>query len=248
MKRIDFLPEIYRERMALRQARVWWGIVVLIFGAAIGSTASAQYLLKRSIERQYEELGPEFIAAQEQVKRLAQAQVENRTAGQWAALITYLEQPWPRSQLVAEAIRPLPPAISLTELILAEEEFGRPATEQAGPRRRAQGADAKAKPLAPAVADFEALRKTHDFKRPVIEISGTVHDVSLLHEYVAVLGRSPLVAQARIKSLESASTTVLAQPTSFTVRLVFRASHGQPEANPAGDADAMKVAQRGVVP
>ncbi len=245
MKHIDFLPEIYRERMALRQARVWWGIVVLIFGAAIGSTATAQYLLKRSIERQYDELGPEFVAAQEQVKRLAQAQAENRTAGQWAALITYLEQPWPRSQLVAEAIRPLPPAISLTELIVGEEDLAKTVAVEAGPRRRGQNADAKAKPLAPAVADFEALRKTHDFKRPVIEISGTVHDVSLVHEYVAVLGRSPLVAQARIKSLESAATTVLAQPTSFTVRLIFRASHGQPEASPAGDADAMKVAQGG---
>jgi hypothetical protein len=245
MKNIDFLPEIYHERMALRQARVWWGIVVLIFGAAIASTATAQYLLKRSIQRQYDDLAPEFVAAQEQVKRLGQAQAENRTAGQWAALITYLEQPWPRSQLVAEAIRPLPPDIRLTELIVGEEDLARPATEETGPRRRGPAANAHAKPLAPAVADFEELRKAHDFKRPVIEITGTVHDVSLVHEYVDVLGRSPLVGQARIKSLESAATTVLEQPTSFTVRLVFRASHGQPEADPATGADAMKVVQGG---
>ncbi len=245
MKNIDFLPEIYRERMALRQARVWWAIVVLIFGGAIASTATAQYVLKRSVQQQYDDLEADFVAAQEQVKRLAEAQAENRTAGQWAALITYLEQPWPRSQLVAEVVSPLPSTIRLTELIVAEEDIGKAATEEAGPRRRGQPAGANAKPPAPAVADFEALRKVHDFKRPIIEISGTVHDVSQVHDYVAVLGRSPLVAQARVKSIESAATTVLDQPTRFTVRLVFRASHGQPDGDPAGEADAMKVAQGG---
>ena len=30
MKNIDFLPDIYRQRAALRQARVWWCLVVLL--------------------------------------------------------------------------------------------------------------------------------------------------------------------------------------------------------------------------
>ena len=97
-------------------------------------------------------------------------------------------------------------------------------------------------------ADLENLRKAHDYKRPVIEISGTVHDVALLHGYVTVLGRSPLVARAQIKSLESAATTVLEQPTNFTIRLVFRPSHGQPDAesSTAGNSDARaQVAQGG---
>jgi hypothetical protein len=244
MKNIDFLPEIYRERIVLRQARVWWGIVVLIFGAAIGTTASAQYLLKRSVERQYEDLEPEFVAAQEIVRRLSQTQVENRTAGQWAGLITYLEQPWPRSQLLAEVVRPLPSEIRLTELILAEEELAKPAQQEAGPRRRSQGADPQAKPPAPAVADLEALRKSHDARRPVIEIIGTVHDVSVLHEYVAALGRSPLVSLAQVKSLESPATPVVDRPTNFTVRLVFRASHGQPDAE-SGSEPGVQIAQGG---
>jgi hypothetical protein len=243
MKNIDFLPEVYRERIALRQARVWWGIVVVIFGVAIGSTATAQYLLKQSVQRQFDELEPRFAAAQEQVRRLAQSQTDNRTAGQWAGLITYLEQPWPRSQLVAEVIRPLPESIRLTELIVAEEELARPTTEEAGPRRRNRPTEQPAHKLAPASADLEALRQAHDFKRPVIEISGTVHDVALLHEFVTTLGRSPLVARAQIKSMESASTTVLDQPTTFTVRLVFRPSHGQPDAEPNVTDDANARAQ-----
>ena len=177
MKNIDFLPDIYRERLVLRQDRIWWGIVVLIFSAAIGSTAGAQYLLKQSVQKQFDDLQPQYIAAQGQVKKLAQAQADTRTAGQWAGLITYLEQPWPRSQLVAEVIRPLPKTIRLTELIVAEEEFVRPTQEEPGPRRRNRPADQQSTKLAPALADLEELRKSHDNKRPVIEISGTVHDV-----------------------------------------------------------------------
>lgn len=235
MKTIDFLPEIYRERKALHHARIWWGIVVLIFSVAIGSTAGAQYLLRRSIQRQIDDLAPQFKQAQEQVQRLAKTQTENRTAGEWAGLVTYLEQPWPRTQLVAEVVRPLPEAIQLTDMVITEEEVARPATEEAGPRRRTrQTDDPQQGKLSPAQSDLATLRRTHDFKRPVIEISGAVVDEVLLHEYVAELGRSPLVKEAQIKSFERMPSSAVNKPTQFTVRLVFRHSYGQP------DPDAVK--------
>ncbi|MCI0358696.1 MAG: hypothetical protein L0211_09460 [Planctomycetaceae bacterium] len=248
MKTIDFLPEIYRERIALRQARVWWGIVVLIFGVAIVSTAAAQHLLKKSVQKQFDDLAPQYAEAQLQVQRLGKVQTDNRTAGHWAGLVTYLEQPWPRSQLIAEVVRPLPAAVRLTELIVAEEEAARPVTEEAGPRRRSRAAEPPAQKLAPPLADLEALRKAHDYKRPVIEITGTIGDVALLHEYVGEVGRSPLVARALIKSHASPATAALDQPTTFTVRVVFRPSHGQPDAETGvadGDGARGQVAQGG---
>jgi hypothetical protein len=57
------------------------------------------------------------------------------------------------------------------------------------------------------------------------------------------LGRSSLVARAQIKSLESASTTVLDKPTTFTVRLIFRPSHGQPDAEQTTAGNAGLQAQ-----
>src|SRR5687767_15156197 len=108
MKNIDFLPEVYRQRQELHQARIWWGIVVLIFSVAIGSTAAAQRYLRRSIQTEIDDLATQFDEAQKQVRRLAQLQAENRTAGELAGLVTYLEQPWPRTRLLAEVIGPLP--------------------------------------------------------------------------------------------------------------------------------------------
>lgn len=233
MKQIDFLPEVYRERMKLRRARVWWGLVMLIFGAAIGSTAAAQYWLRSSVEQQYAELETQFIAAQEQVKRLAQLQTDNRTAGQWAGLVTYLEQPWPKSQLVAEVVRPLPDALLLTELVIGEEETVRQ-IEETGPRRRGprenEAASAK---IPPAQADLDQIRRTHDLRRVVIEISGTTPDDAPLHEYVTQLGHSPLVAKAQIKSFGRRPGASIQTPKNFTVQIEFRASHGQPDPAPA---------------
>ncbi|MEX2175603.1 MAG: hypothetical protein WD872_14665 [Pirellulaceae bacterium] len=237
MKNIDFLPDIYRHRTELAHARIWWGIVVVIFSTAIGSTAGAQYLLRQSIQRQIDELEIASVAAQRQVQLLTQLQQQNRTSGELAGLVTYLEHPWPRTQLLAELLGPLPPSIRLTELVVAEEETLRSSAPEPGQRRRGQRPDdSQQAKLSPPLADLETLRRQHDHKQPVIEITGTLADVAILHEYVTDLGRSPLVGRAQIKSLESTATGEQAGPTQFTLRLVFSASHAQP--GPPGDKPA----------
>src|SRR5262245_9927044 len=80
MKTIDFLPEIYRQREALRKARVWWGLVVLLFGSAIGAAASAQGLLRHSLHRQLAELQSQYAAAQDQVRDLTDLQAQTLKA------------------------------------------------------------------------------------------------------------------------------------------------------------------------
>jgi len=62
MKTIDFLPEIYRQREALRRARIWWAIVVLIFGGALGASTVAQVVLRRGLLQQLDALAAEYAA------------------------------------------------------------------------------------------------------------------------------------------------------------------------------------------
>lgn len=249
MKTIDFLPDVYRQRTALAHARIWWGIVGLIFSVAIGSTAGAQFLLRRSIQRQMDDLAPQFADAQSQVQKLAQLHAQHRRAGELAGLVTYLEQPWPRTQLLSEVVGPLPKEIRLTEMVITEEEIVRSRIEEgAGPRRRRNPAESESQAkVSPAVADLDSLRKSHDHKRPIIEVTGTVADVAILHHYVSDLGRSPLVSRAQIKSLESAATVVQEKPTQFTLRLQFKPSHGQPSGEETPPA-AIRVAQGGTSP
>src|SRR5262245_50894135 len=133
MKNIDFLPEIYRQREALRRARLWWGIVIVIFGGAIGASVLAQACLRHNLQNQLDSLASEYAAAQKQVQELSTLQAQIVRAGHEASLYTFLNNPWPRTQLLAEVVRPLPDCIRLTKITLTEEEQAKNAI-QAGPR------------------------------------------------------------------------------------------------------------------
>jgi hypothetical protein len=222
MKTIDFLPDIYRQRETLRRARVWWVIVILIFGGATGSAATAQAWLRHRLRNQLDELAPQFATAQTQVRELADLQIQIAKAAHEASLFTYLKHPWPRTQLLAEVVRPLPSAIRLTELHIGEEELPRSPT-QAGPRRAT--AEEAAKQLT-AEQDLLRLAADTDYRQTIVIIQGTTTNDARLHDYVAAVSRSPLVVAATIKSLEAGSEKQAAA-TQFTLRLAVKAGYGQ---------------------
>jgi hypothetical protein len=245
MKSIDFLPEIYRQREALRRARLWWVVVVVIFSGAIGASALAQAWLRHGLHEQLDALASEYAQAQTQVQELSTLQLEIARAGHEASLFTFLESPWPRTQLLAEIISPLPDTIRLTHIHLAEEERARTAI-QAGPRNTKADEDAAAK-ASPPEKDLARLQEDYERRQTTIEIDGHTLDVPRLHQYVGDLSRSPLVARATIKSLEAA-TANQAGRTRFSLRLLVRAGYGHRTETSAGTAaapgDDLPLAQR----
>jgi hypothetical protein len=224
MKTIDFLPDIYRQREALRRARVWWLIVVVVFGGAIGSSAGAQAWLKHGLATQFDELTQPYADAQAQVRELSDLQILIAKNAQEASLFTYLQHPWPTTQLLAEITRSLPTAIRLTDVHIGEEELPRP-VNQAGPRRHGPEEENAAR-IPPAEQDLTRLQEDMDYRQTVIELDGQTMEVDSLHHYVSDLSHSPLIATANIKSLE----TVLDKKdghTHFVLRLIVRPGYGQ---------------------
>src|SRR5436189_6442780 len=106
MKSIDFLPDIYRQREALRRARIWWAMVVVIFSSAIAASSLAQAWLRHGLVQQLDALAAEYASSQTQVQELSTIQSQVVRAGQEAGLYTFLKNPWPRTQLLAEVVRP----------------------------------------------------------------------------------------------------------------------------------------------
>ena len=230
MKSIDFLPEIYRQREALRRARLWWGVVVVIFGAALGSSALAQAWLRHSLHQQLDALAVPYAAAQAQVQELSALQSQTMRAGHEASLYTFLKNPWPRTQLLAQVVAPLPECVRLTQIHLAEEESAKTAV-QAGPRN-AKAEEEAATKASPPERDLAKLQDDYDRRQTTIEIDGHTADVPRLHQYVQDISRSPLVAGAAIKSLEAA-TANHAGKTRFTLRLQIMPGYCQRSDAPA---------------
>lgn len=224
MKSIDFLPEIYRQREALRRARLWWGVVVVIFSSAIAASALAQAWLRHGLHEHLDELAPQFAQAQTQVQELTSLQAQIVRAGHEASLYTFLGNPWPRTQLLAEVVRPLPESIRLTQIHLADEEQARTAI-QAGPRNTKADEEAAAKASGPE-QDLAKLQDDNERRQTTIEVDGHTSDVDRLHRYVEDLSRSPLVAGANIKSLEAAPANQQGR-TRFTLRVLVRPGYCQ---------------------
>lgn len=224
MKTIDFLPDIYRQREALRRARLWWGLVVAIFAGVLGSSAVAQAWLRHSLHHELDALASEFAAAQAQVQELSTLQTQIVRAGHEASLYTFLENPWPRTQLLAIVVKPLPDCMTLTQIHLADEESAKTAV-QAGPRNSKAEEEAATK-NSPPERDLARLQDDYDRRQTTIEIDGRTSDVPRLHQYVGDVSRSPLVAGAAIKSLEAA-TANHAGKTRFTLRLLIKPGYCQ---------------------
>jgi hypothetical protein len=224
MKNIDFLPDIYRQRAALRQARVWWCLVIALFGGTIASAVTAQVWLRVSLQRQLTALDGPFQSSQTQVRELAALQSQIAAAAHEASLFTYLQHPWPRTQLLAHVVRPLPSSIRLTQVHIRDEELPRE-TPQSGPHRFAGEQQAAGK-MQPPEEDLAKLQQEMDFKQTVVELKGSTSDDRRLHEFVAALNTSPLVAAAQIKSLELDPGPQQTR-TLFTLRLIVKPGYGQ---------------------
>ena len=230
MKNIDFLPDIYRQREAMRRARLWWAIVIVLFGSAIGASALAQGLLRHRLREELAALMPEFAAAQAQVQELSNLQLQIQQAGHEAGLYTFLESPWPRTQLLAEMIRPMPETIRLGKMNLTEEEQAKNAV-QVGPRNTKAEEEAAAKASGPE-KDLAKLLEEVDRRRTTIEIDGYTTDVPRLLEYVGGVNRSSLVANATLKALESGAGNQQGR-SRFNMRVIIRPGYCQ-----GGDAAA----------
>jgi hypothetical protein len=224
MKTIDFLPDIYRQREALRRARMWWSCVVVIFSGAIGASAVTQAFLRHGTQLEFDKLGSEFAQAQSQVQELSTLQSQILRASNEASLYTYLENPWPRTQLIAEIVRPLPVAIRLTRINIAEEEQAKNAI-QVGPRNLKAEEEAAAK-ATPPEKDLARLQDENERRQTTIEIDGHTSDVAKLHNFVGEVSRSPLVAGTTIKSLEAATNNQQGR-TRFTLRLIVKGGYCQ---------------------
>jgi Tfp pilus assembly protein PilN len=242
MKTIDFLPDIYRQRAALRMARVWWCLVVVLFSGAIGSSIVAQVWLRVSLQRQLAVVEEAFLTSQVQVKELATLQSQIARSAQEASLFTYLQHPWPRTQLLAQVVKPLPSSIRLTQIHIREEDLPRE-TPQAGPLHRGGDAQAAAK-LRPPEEDLAKLQQETDFKQTVVEIQGLTPDVGDLHEFVAELNDSALIASAHIKSLEADQAQQHVR-TRFTLRLIVHPGYGQRGFEGRGATGALAAASGG---
>ena len=221
MKYIDFLPEVYAQKRVERRAQAWWCLTAAAFAILALLFASTQWMIRHGVELELAEVQPKHAQALARHNELKSLRQEIEQAEEIAELYAYLAHPWPRSQLLAGVIRPLPESVRLTEITIAHEALpaGPPVTVATSP---ASSPSAKSA----AQTDLALLRMECDGRQTVLTVVGTATTLSELHDYVDRLGKSPPIAAAHIMGVET-STASAAGESRFHLHVAVRPGYGQ---------------------
>ncbi|HLA84915.1 MAG TPA: hypothetical protein VJL29_08980 [Thermoguttaceae bacterium] len=229
MRDIDFLPDGYRQQHSGHNVRLWRVVVVAAFLLMLSAASLVQYYRLCRVRGRLEQFTAQYSAAQAQNAQLARLQSELTGATADADLRTYLRHPWPRTQLLAAILAPLPDSVTLKQLEIKVE--GETRRRQSVQDARRESTDGQAMPKLPAQQDLALFREQRDKAGVSAVLSGRASDLPALHRYVEEVGRNSLVELAELDSLESvtgAENDVPEGTMSFVVVVDFRSGYGQP--------------------
>jgi hypothetical protein len=241
MKDIDFLPNRFRERDRLRRAAACRIAALALVLATLIGVHIIQLAVRQSLQKQLAELTESYSQATVSNARLERLRRDLASSREFAELYTYLDHPWPRTQLLSEIVQTLPDSLALTEVKIGQRAA---APTRPGEKTRTPSAE----PRNPACLDLQALREEIDRGVSEVVIRGTALESGALHGYVASFNQSSLFASAKLKSVESAKDERLAG-SQFELLLVIRPGYGQSGGPgtarpPAGIEQAARAGER----
>lgn len=248
MKNIDFLPNRYRESAAARAALVKRWTIVLGITVFIAPMATYQNIARNQVVRQLALVGPQFEEAQSKSQHLAELQKELQLARGEAALLAWLNHPWPRSQILVQLHEPLPESARLTSIKLTNEPKASASSSASAGRnraaRRAVGDAAESHPDDSRPAAEKDLIKMHEqvaTSDTVVTLSGVSVNTTELHTYVARLRTTGMFDKSELRSLESLPGQEGAKSQNFEIRVVLAPGHARvlaAESAPSATASA----------
>ena len=222
---IDFLPEAYHEAGVQRKNITLRVVVVMAFLCLIGFAAIYQQHIRIVADGQLNELLPLYERAQQETKRLAQLQQLLQSADKQAELCTYLRHPWPRSQIVAALVKPLPDEVELKEISIVREPIAASGTATMPPDKLG---DAAAGKVDSEERDLVVLREQGDKSQVVVKLSGVTDDALALHRYFGQLDHGALFVKVDVGKIEQ-TPNPSDRRIQFTARVFVRPGYGQPD-------------------
>jgi Tfp pilus assembly protein PilN len=234
---IDFLPASYRESGIQRKNITLRVGVVIAFVTLIGFAAIYQQRIRLLANQQLADLLPSYQRAQQETTRLAQLQQLLQKEDKLADLCIYLRHPWPRSQILAALVKPLPDEVQLRELSIQREPL--PAADL-GPSRSERPGEAALAKTDPNEHDLQALREQWDKTRIVVKLSGVTDDALALHRYFGQLDRAQIFVKVDVGAIEQIAGAS-DRSIQFSARVFVRPGYGQPDGpTPVAEAPTPK--------
>jgi len=206
MQDIDFLPAQYRQQRAQRRMKPWRVIVVALFLMLGGAAAWGQHRAKQAAEAELDAVMTQYDQVVLENNQLASLQTTLKTVGARAELYTYLRHPWPRTQLLAALLAPMPEDITLKQIQITLQRSTAPRHVARETTAEKKQREEQAEKLPPAARDLQRLREQFAETTTQISISGTTGGGVALHRYLGELAESPLFRKVELQSSEILET------------------------------------------
>ena len=203
MLNIDFLPTEYRQRVRQRRSQSWGSVVAAAMVGLVAAAAITQHYRWRRVRADLDDVTPAYVAAVNVQSRLAEVQRQLDQARACMELYTYLRHPWPRTQLLAAMLGPLPDEITLQQVQILGEPAGVSSPAEARPAVEAKTQEASPASLLPAQRDLAKLRDRMDSARTMMILTGTAAGSSALHRYLGELDAVEIFDKAELDWFES---------------------------------------------
>lgn len=246
MHDVDFLPTQYRQQYLRRRNQPWQAVVALAFFALLVGAGFAQHRQRQRIESDLEAVELQYQTALKRQQRLSELQQRLTDVRAEAELLAYLRHPWPRTQLLAAVVAPLPDEITLEQIQIRRAAPQQPSGERRS-RGEAENEQQKLAALAPAARDLAELREELDGAQTVVTLAGITRQSAPLHRYLGELAQHPLIAKTELGAIENVEGAD--EPTlRFEVTLLVRPGYGQPggpTASEIGPDDAATAVPEG---
>lgn len=226
MHNIDFLPAEYRQRHARRRLLVWRNAITAMTCIVVAVAAVWQQHVRSNLASQLQAATPQYELARRETSELNKLQAQLRDAQTEAELVAYLRHPWPRTQLLAELLRPLPDEITFTVLNIG-------LLQPAGAPRPGQILPTEKRPEdlpshLSASEDLKKLREERDRAQTVITLEGVTTDSDALHRYLGQLNDSALFTNAELESLDVEQNVDKPRRLRFVATLQVEPAYGIP--------------------
>jgi hypothetical protein len=226
MHEIDFLPVEYRQKHAQQRLQSWRVLVALLFAALLGAASLAGYRHRQRLTADLEAIRPLHDDAVSRSARLADLQSLLKAARAESELYTYLRHPWPRTQILAALLAPLPDEIVFEQVQIRPES---PNNRNAGvlsAKLESKAEEQEQSKLPPAARDLKRLRGEADAAQIMVTVTGQASDGAALHRYLGELGKSDLFLKVQLRSAETEKADRSA--LRFIAAILVRPGYGQP--------------------
>lgn len=223
---IDFLPPRFHEEYAQRKIFAWRIVIVTIFAVALPVASLYQYRMRLAVENELTIVEREYEKTQLEQRQLAALLKTLETLTAEADLVTWLNHPWSRSQILAAVVAPLPDSITLEELQVVVETGGRKVP--AGRHSETSRTDGPVDATPPGIRDKQRIAERFSGKT-FVRITGRTTNNRQLHDYLAKLEKHNLFDKAELDSIERHSKDARRGSSArFDVLLQVTPAYGHP--------------------